>query len=76
MVDYSVYSKPFALGAGASAPYRPTVDADHEMHIGAGADDMGSLLDTSKFKADRGFSGTDAVSTSRVYTFVDSYVLI
>ena len=61
-LDYTVYSKPFALG-GASAPYRPTVSADAEMHVGAG-DEMGSLLDTNKFKADRGFSGTDSTVAS------------
>jgi hypothetical protein len=54
-----VYSKPFSAGSAASSLYRPTKSAD------AGADDasseMGSLLDsgTARFKADRGFSGTE-----------------
>jgi hypothetical protein len=56
--EYNVYSKPFSAGGSSTAAlYRPTksADADH-----AGADDMSSLLDTSKFKADRGFSGADS----------------
>ncbi len=60
--DYAVYSKPFSVGSGSSAPYRPTKSADADIYGGAGGggDEMGSLLDTGKFKADKGFAGTDA----------------
>eukprot|EP00455_Lapot_gusevi_P022338 TRINITY_DN2325_c0_g1_i12.p1 TRINITY_DN2325_c0_g1~~TRINITY_DN2325_c0_g1_i12.p1 ORF type:complete len:447 (-),score=114.86 TRINITY_DN2325_c0_g1_i12:91-1374(-) len=62
--DYSIYSKPFQPGGSSSAMYRPRKDADSDSYGGDAALDS-LLTDTSKFKADKGFSGADSGQRGR-----------
>jgi SNW domain-containing protein 1 len=54
--DYSVYTKPLLQGSSANAIYRPKKN-DEESY--GTEEDMKKLMDTSKFKPDKGFSGTE-----------------
>ena len=65
--DYAVYSKPFSAGSATTNLYKPTKAADGDAYGGGGGDaDLGSLLDTGKFKADRGFAGAEAALVGNV----------
>jgi len=55
--EYNIYSKPLFQGSSANVLYRPKKTDDSESY--GGEEDYKKLLDTTKFKADKGFSGTD-----------------
>jgi len=55
--SYSVYSKPLFQGSSANAIYRPRKNADNEVY--GGEEDLAKLHDTSRFKADKTFSGAE-----------------
>lgn len=59
--DYAVYSKPLFDRGEAASVYRPKQD-DSEMYGDADAQ-MAKLTDTSRFKADKGFMGTQSASS-------------
>eukprot|EP01118_Nematostelium_gracile_P003243 TRINITY_DN1368_c0_g1_i1.p1 TRINITY_DN1368_c0_g1~~TRINITY_DN1368_c0_g1_i1.p1 ORF type:complete len:547 (+),score=174.50 TRINITY_DN1368_c0_g1_i1:86-1726(+) len=54
--SYNIYSKPLFHGSAANAAYRPKTN-DEETY--GGEEDYQKLLDTSKFKPDKGFSGAE-----------------
>lgn len=56
--EYSTYSKPLFDRAEASTVYRPKKD-DSDMY-GDVDTQMSKLLDTSRFKPDKGFKGADS----------------
>jgi len=53
---YSVYSKPLFQGSSANTLYRPKKGTDAENY--GGEEDYNKLLDTSKFKPDKEFTGS------------------
>jgi SNW domain-containing protein 1 len=55
--SYNVYSKPLFHGSSANQLYRPKKASDTETY--GGEEDFKKLLDTSKFKADKNFTGVD-----------------
>lgn len=56
--SYNIYSKPLFQGSSANQIYRPKKKDDEENY--GGEEDYNKLLDTTKFKPDKGFSGTDS----------------
>jgi len=55
--DYSVYSKPLFSGSSANQIYRPKKGEDSEAY--GTKEDLNKLHDTSRFRADKEFSGVD-----------------
>jgi len=53
---YNIYSKPLFQGSSANVVYRPKKGDDENY---GGQEDMDKLLDTTKFKPDKDFSGVD-----------------
>jgi SNW domain-containing protein 1 len=61
--EYNTYSKPLFEGRSeGSSIYRPKAD-DSDMY-GSADDQLTKLKDTSRFKADKGFKGTEATSSA------------
>eukprot|EP01119_Soliformovum_irregulare_P007019 TRINITY_DN19426_c0_g1_i1.p1 TRINITY_DN19426_c0_g1~~TRINITY_DN19426_c0_g1_i1.p1 ORF type:complete len:563 (-),score=152.12 TRINITY_DN19426_c0_g1_i1:49-1737(-) len=57
---YTVYNKPLFHASSANTLYRPKKGDDDNY---GGQEDYDKLLDTSKFKADKGFSGTESTDS-------------
>ena len=55
--SYNVYSKPLFAGSSANTLYRPKKDMDSENY--GSEQDFQKLLDTSKFKPDKNFTGIE-----------------
>lgn len=60
--SYNIYSKPLFHGSSANQIYRPKKN-DEETY--GGEADYQKLLETSKFKPDKGFSGTEKSSEDK-----------
>ena len=54
---YTIYNKPLFQASSANQLYRPKKDLDTETY--GGEEDFNKLLDTSKFKPDKDFTGAD-----------------
>lgn len=55
--SYNIYTKPLFQGSSASQVYRPKKIEDSETY--GTEEDLKKLKDTSKFRPDKGFSGTE-----------------
>jgi SNW domain-containing protein 1 len=58
---YNVYSKPLFTGSSANVLYRPKKNEEDW----GGEEDMKKILDTSKFKPDKDFTGVDREKAKR-----------
>jgi len=56
--DYNVYTKTLFQGSSANFLYKPKKDLDEEVG-GINDEEMKKIFDTSKFRADKEFSGVD-----------------